>query len=1178
MSRVKLHPVLAAAEKGSLRFFFEGRELFAHEGEVIASALFANNIKVFGHHHKDGSPQGIFCANGQCAQCMVIADGKPVKSCMTRVREGMHVSRLDGIPVVPLHADQAPDMNDLRELECDLLVVGGGPSGLGAAIEAADSGLSVILVDDKDVLGGKLVLQTHMFFGSVDQCHAGTRGIDIAAVLAAEVARRRNINVMLEAMVVGVYSDKKVGLVLGGRQYLLVNPRSLLIATGARERALVFPGCDLPGVYGAGAFQTLLNRDLIRPAENLFVVGAGNVGLISAYHALQAGINVVGLAEGLPEVGGYWVHADKLRRFGVPIYTSTTVVSANGTDAVESVTVAEVDEKWNVRENTFRTYACDTLLIAVGLEPVNELYASARRFGFDVYVAGDAQEIAEASAAMFSGRVTGREIARAHGRNVEVPGQWREMVDLLKSKPGREALRVHNDPRGRDVFPVIWCTESIPCNPCTVVCPQCAIEMPEHGSILSRSEFDGECRSCGKCVAACPALAITLVDLRPREDNLALVTLPYEFTVDFEVGDSIELAGQKGNALGPGRVVRITDKQSRAPCSGACPAGVHAQGYIEFIRKRKFDQAMELLRRDLPLPGVCGRVCYHPCEKECGRAEIDEPISILALKRFVTDQAMQKNRIVKPLPIIRAERVAVIGAGPSGLACANELLHRGFAVTVFEAAPKAGGILRYGIPAYRLPDAILDWDLNCLTRSGVRIRTSTRVQGLDELREQGFAAIYVSTGAPLAARMNIPGEDTEGVVGALDFLRLVNSGELADVSGEVVVIGGGNSALDAARAALRLGARQVMILYRRSREEMPAHDAEIIEAEEEGVIFEFLAAPVRIEGNGERLRMVCLRMKLGKPDASGRCRPMPIEGSEFDLHADMVVPAIGQSTDLGNLAATLQTGAWNNLVADPVTQLTNEPGVFAGGDVVTGPATVVEAFGAGKRAAESIDRYLSGQDPAVGRGEALPVSSAEAVNAVKPQARAVVRSKAPEERVRGFAEVTHTLSEEEAVREAERCLGCGVYSECMRAADDEYRFSHESTSLVTVAVDREVATLVAGIRVQDEAVTRPIATVLPEVDDDDVVVCRCERVTRGQIRRAIRAGVRDMNHLKAMLNTGLGACGGKTCGPLIRTIFRQEGVSLGEVTPFSERPLAAEVPLGLFAGVEDGNNSNGGEA
>lgn len=1132
---------------------------------MISSALFAHGIRIFGLHPEDGSPQGIFCANGQCSQCMVIADGRPVKSCMVPVREGMRIHKLVNYPAVP-EISGALELNDIEELSCDLLVIGAGPSGLGAAIEAADAGLAVLVVDDKDELGGKLVLQTHTFFGSVDQCYAGTRGIDIGEILAAEAEKRSNIRIMTSTMAVGVYSDSKVGVVQGNR-YTLIKPQSLLVAAGAREKALVFPGCELPGVYGAGAFQTLLNRDLVAPSEKLFIVGGGNVGLIAAYHAMQAQIDVVGLIEGLPEVGGYWVHADKIRRLGVPIYTSTTVVSANGKDAIESVTVAEVDEKWNIIPGTYRTYPCDTLLIAVGLESINELYLAAEKFGMKTYVAGDAEEIAEASAAMFSGRITGRTIAADHGKKVEVPEEWRKMTRVLKSHPGRDSFPVIVPDIEDGVFPILRCIETIPCNPCMEVCPHDLIRMPEGGSILSQPEFSGDCRECNKCVAACPGLAITLVDMRKRVEGKARVTIPYELAVDFVVGDTLTAVGFKGEELCPGKVVEIQEQGALAPCSASCPAGVHVQGYIELIGKRRYADAIELLRRDLPLPSVCGRVCYQPCQANCTRASIDEPSAILELKRFVSDWALEKDEEVRPMPVTRKERVAVVGSGPAGLACANDLLRRGYPVTIFEAAEKTGGMLRYGIPAYRLPDDILDKEIDRLEKLGITIRREEVIHTARDLLDDNYRAVFMAVGAPASASLNVPGEKLENVTGMLEFLNGVNAGRIKKIAGTAAIIGGGNSAIDAARCAVRLGADEVKIVYRRSREEMPAHDWEIEEAELEGVQFEFLAAPVEVLGNGGVASAVlCNRMKLGEPDDSGRRRPVPIEGDRFEVKADLVIPAIGQKTDLARLADGLETDKWNSVIADPVTQATNVAGVFAGGDLVTGAATVVEAFGAGKRAAESIDRYLNNKDMSAGRGAPVAVSEAGMTDRVERMPSARPRALSDKERAGSFDEVVFAFSEEDAVREATRCLGCGVMFET--AVTGHPVRSSDSTVIVTLEVDREMAEKVAGVRYQKEDVTLPIETVLPPESDDDVVVCRCERVTLGEIRKAIRGGAKDMNELKATIKVGLGSCGGKTCGSLIRAVFRREGIPDDEVTVYSERPLVAEVPLGLFAGAD----------
>jgi len=1187
MSRVERHPVLRIPQLEPVTFRFAGKPLIARRNEMISSALFSQGIRIFGRHPDDQSAQGIFCANGQCSQCLVIADGRPVKACMTPVREGMQVQPLRANPELPMLSNADLNLKEIKDLACDLLVVGGGPAGMGAAIEAADAGLSVILVDDKSILGGKLVLQTHLFFGAVAECYAGTRGVDIAGILAAEVGRRSQIRVLTSSMAVGAYVDGKIG-VASDDSYSLIAPQSLLVACGAREKALIFPGCDLPGVYGAGAFQTLLNRDLVRPAEKLFVVGGGNVGLIAAYHALQAGIGVVGLCEALPEVGGYWVHADKIRRMGVPIYSATSVVAANGREAVESVTVARVDTKWNILPGTYQTYPCDTLLLAVGLERINELYETAKACGMDCHLAGDAEEIAEASAAMFSGRLAGRRIAKAQGRDVETPRRWVEMISLLKSKPGREDLPVAEpasaaligtartliDPK---IFPVLGCRETIPCNPCAEICPQLALRMPTEGDILPRADFVGSCTGCSKCVANCPGLAITLVDLTSRAGGKARVTVPFELPLNFAAGDTVPVTGWKGEELGSAKVLEILDRLGRSPCRVACPAEVRAQGYIQLIRQGRFAQAMELLHQDLPLPGVCGRVCYHPCEEECVRKDVDEPIAICALKRFLADWARSHDLPAKKIPVTRAERVAIVGSGPAGLACANELSYRGYAVTVFETTEKAGGLLRWGIPGYRLPDDVLDYEIGCLIKQGIAIQTSVHVENTDTLFGQGFNAVFLAPGALKATPAAVPGEDLPGVQGMLEFLRSVKAGQLKKMAGVVAVIGGGNSALDSARAARRMDSQEVRILYRRSREQMPALDWEVEQALSEGVQIDFLVAPVAIQGSDGQVQSIRLiRMKLGEPDKSGRARPVPIPGSEFDFKVDHVIMAIGQQTDFAGLERDLALTKWGTIQTDPVTQETSLKGVFAGGDAVTGADTVVKAFGAGKRAAESIDRYLSGADIGSGRSDNKILAPACYTEAVNKSPRVREAELPVPERDANFREVVSVLSEEAARTEAERCLGCGALGECLPgtatcesgmgcAAD---RPILDRARMIVLEVDPKIAVQVGGIRIQTEAVTKPIPLVLPPEKDDDVIVCRCERVTVGEVRKCIRQGVTDLNQLKAILHIGMGACGSKTCGPLLQSLFRREGVPSELFRPFVLRPLVAEVPMGLFAGPE----------
>ncbi len=561
--RIKRHPILSVPQRKSIDFTWQGKPYTAQEGETIAAALFANGIRVFGHHPKDQSPLGLFCANGQCSQCMVIANGSPVKSCMELIQAGMSVDPNDGLPVLPL-VNAAPEFSPIPEIEIPVLIIGGGPAGLSAAIELGKSGIKTLLVDDKHRLGGKLVLQTHRFFGSTDAVYAGTRGIDIATRLEKEVSEYPTVEVWLQSTCLGVFSDKKIGILRDGKEYTLVKPEILLVASGAREKFLAFKGNTLPGVYGAGAFQTLVNRDLIRPAEKLFIVGGGNVGLIAGYHALQAGIGVVGLVEALPECGGYKVHKDKLARMGVPIYTSHTILSANGTEKVESVTVAEVDAQYSPIPGTEKSFECDSVLIAVGLDPVNEFYLKARDFGLTTFSAGDAEEIAEASAAIFSGKIKGREIAKTLGTPVsDVPTLWYKTGEILKSKPGSTFSEVMPD-LAEGVLPVIHCSQEIPCNPCAALCPNGLI-IVDKKDIRAVPTFVGNnfcCAACERCVAGCPGLAITLVDYSADPDR-PIVSIPYEFTRDvISAKDMVTVLDTKGEKLGRLEVIDVHSIES----------------------------------------------------------------------------------------------------------------------------------------------------------------------------------------------------------------------------------------------------------------------------------------------------------------------------------------------------------------------------------------------------------------------------------------------------------------------------------------------------------------------------------------------------------------------------------------------------------------------------------------
>ena len=527
----------------------------ALEGEVITSALFANGIKIFGHHERDRSPQGIYCVNGQCSQCMVLVNGVAVKGCMTVVEKGMRIESCEGNPSLP-PVEDVPLFTEIPVIETEVLVIGGGPAGITAAIELGRLGVKTLLVEDKTELGGKLTLQTHTFFGTRDDCYAGTRGIDIARILTEELRKLDSVDVMLSTTATGVFYDKRVGLDNAGR-YNLIEPRVVLVACGAREKSLVFAGCDLPGVYGAGAFQTLLNRDLIRPTDRLFIVGGGNVGLITGYHAIQAGIQVIGLVEALPKCGGYKVHEDKLRRLGVPVMTSHTVIRAEGGEHLERITIARIDKDFRPVEGTAKIYDVDTLLVAVGLSPVDELYDKLVEFGVPSFTAGDAEEIAEASAAIFSGKITGRKIARELGREVEIPEEWEGLAEVLRKKPGA-IIPLEQEKQELKIYPIIRCVEEIPCNPCVDACPIESILIPDD-PIMGFPIFKGDCTACGRCVAICPGLAINLIKPDYNDERkTSLLTFPYELEVgELESGSRVVTVDMEGNRIGEGTIVRF---------------------------------------------------------------------------------------------------------------------------------------------------------------------------------------------------------------------------------------------------------------------------------------------------------------------------------------------------------------------------------------------------------------------------------------------------------------------------------------------------------------------------------------------------------------------------------------------------------------------------------------------
>lgn len=476
-----------------------------------------------------------------------------------------------------------------------------------------------------------------------------------------------------------------------------------------------------------------------------------------------------------------------------------------------------------------------------------------------------------------------------------------------------------------------------------------------------------------------------------------------------------------------------------APCRLACPAGIDIQGYLALIRRGAYKEAVELIMESLPLPGVIGRICPHFCEQACRRNLVEQPISICSLKRFAADAELESGDMFVPtLKPKTGKRVAVVGAGPAGLSAAYYLALEGHEVTIFEALPKPGGMLRYGIPDYRLPQDVLDREIARITTElGTVIKTNQSL-GKDftikGLLQDGFQAVFLAVGAHQSQKMGVEGEDTPGVLAGTNFLRAVSMGKKVEVGKRVAVIGGGNTAIDAARTAVRLGADEVSIVYRRSRTEMPASEWEVEEAEEEGVRLHFLAAPVRVLSASGRVSAIeCVRMALGEPDASGRRRPEPIPGSEFVLPVDSIVAAIGQRPDLAFRSAESDVKAdKGNIVADPNTFMTSIEGVFAAGDAVTGAATAVEAVAGGRKAALAINRYLRGEKPApekqpfnISKGELEQLGDRVEFTQVERRPRAHMPRLRAEERRRHFGEIEFGFPEDMARREAERCLECG---------------------------------------------------------------------------------------------------------------------------------------------------------
>jgi len=544
---------------------------------------------------------------------------------------------------------------------------------------------------------------------------------------------------------------------------------------------------------------------------------------------------------------------------------------------------------------------------------------------------------------------------------------------------------------------------------------------PEHfptmQALAKRLLFEGENEECA-------ALGKRLIsELQAHRE----VFLSHLHTRNCPLGDCIEL--------------------SPAPCQMACPSGIDVSGYVTLIGQGRDDEAISLIRKDNPFPWVCGLVCTHPCEFMCVRGRIDKPIAIKDLKAFAAERAMSVGKYANPQKAPdNGRKVCIIGAGPAGLTAAYYLALDGYQVTVLESLPMAGGMMMVGIPRYRLPREVIDREVAMIEDLGVTFHYNIRFGKdvtLDQLKKEGFEAFFIAIGAQASFKMRVPGEDDfPQVIDAIEFLKKVALGEHHMPGKRVAVIGGGNVAMDAARTCIRLGCEEVTIVYRRSRADMPANPEEIEQAEEEAIRFDFLTIPIEIEGaDGKVTGLRCLRTELGPEDESGRRRPIPVEGSDFSIDVDAVIPAIGQTVDKSGFApmTDLEWSRRNTITVDQASMETSVEGFFAAGDVVSGPATVVEAIGGGKRAAEAIDRYLKGipqpkMPPVPVRRQRLDSLEVPATSKMKLN-RPRMQMLGNDRRRVTFQQVELGLSEKGAREEARRCLRCDVCVRCGTCVD-----------------------------------------------------------------------------------------------------------------------------------------------
>ena len=571
------------------------------------------------------------------------------------------------------------------------------------------------------------------------------------------------------------------------------------------------------------------------------------------------------------------------------------------------------------------------------------------------------------------------------------------------------------------------------CHTCEIACKQ------EHGlgvgprviRVLEESPYFKPlfCHHCDDppCAKACPEDAIT------KDPDTGIVLLNSDTCTGCNA-----VPGTSG-----------AEKQGTSPCKTECPGHINVQSYVNLAAKGKFQEALELIKDANPFPAICGRVCPHPCEAACSRSGIDEPVANHSIERYVADlDLMATKRYMPKIKDKREDKVAIIGSGPAGLSCGYYLAQEGYQVTIFEKEAVPGGMLTAGIPSYRLPREVVNAEIQLIRNMGVTIKTGLEIgkdTSIAQLREEGFKAFFAAIGAQACLELGIEGENLEGVCGGLDYLRRINRGEPVKLGNNVAVVGGGNTAMDAARSARRSGVENAFILYRRGLEEMPANAEEIKECQEEGVSIKTLTQPLRIIGENGRVKEIeCIKMKLTEPDESGRPKPEPIPGSEFTIEADAVVNALGQEADWSCLtpecACTLSD--WGTINIDPLTLQSDDPDIFSGGDAARGPRTVIEAIADGKQAAISIDRFITGRDLRLGRDQVFPTITDPQKEVYNKIDRVQMPCLDPQARIKSFDEVQKGLTEEMVLKEAKRCISCGT---CCVQACPYYvmQFNHE---------------------------------------------------------------------------------------------------------------------------------------